>query len=130
MLSTPVPRHYVGSRRSLALVVILLGMAVSFTARVGAQQPAQEGNARAGTPTTAAAAPSSTASTVPAPVALATPAVSAIPRPAELQRDVNFWIRIYTEITTNEGLLHDEWAACEVRREDGRLQVRIVLPAP
>ncbi|MCC6172157.1 MAG: LysM peptidoglycan-binding domain-containing protein [Gammaproteobacteria bacterium] len=90
-------------------MAILLGMAVSFTARVGAQQPAQDGSARPGTPTTAVAAPSSAAPTVPAPIALATPAVSAIPRPAELQRDVNFWIRIYTEVTTNEGLLHDEW---------------------
>ena len=57
MLSTPAPRHRVGSRRSLALVAILLGMAVSFTARVGAQQPAQDGSARPGTPTTAVAAP-------------------------------------------------------------------------
>jgi membrane-bound lytic murein transglycosylase D len=32
-----------------------------------------------------------------------------IPRPPELQKDVNFWIRVYTEITTNEGFLHDEW---------------------
>jgi len=31
-----------------------------------------------------------------------------IPRPAGIQPDVNFWIRVYTEVTTNEGLLHDE----------------------
>jgi membrane-bound lytic murein transglycosylase D len=31
-----------------------------------------------------------------------------IPRPAGIQEDVNFWIRVYTEVTTNEGLLHDE----------------------
>ncbi len=31
-----------------------------------------------------------------------------IPRPAGIQPDVNFWIRVYTEFTTNEGLLHDE----------------------
>jgi membrane-bound lytic murein transglycosylase D len=31
-----------------------------------------------------------------------------IPRPAGIQDDVNFWIRVYTEVTTNEGLLHDE----------------------
>ena len=30
------------------------------------------------------------------------------PRPPELERDVQFWIRVYTEVTTNEGLLHDE----------------------
>src|SRR5688572_31000237 len=31
-----------------------------------------------------------------------------IPRPAGIQPDVNFWIRVYTEVTTNEGFLHDE----------------------
>jgi membrane-bound lytic murein transglycosylase D len=42
---------------------------------------------------------------------LPTPAAaapSAIPRPAGIQDDVNFWIRVYTEVTTNEGFLHDE----------------------
>jgi membrane-bound lytic murein transglycosylase D len=45
------------------------------------------------------------------PAALAEPASpgSAIPRPPELQRDVDFWIRIYSEVSTSEGLLHDEW---------------------
>jgi membrane-bound lytic murein transglycosylase D len=31
-----------------------------------------------------------------------------IPRPAGIQDDVNFWIRVYSEVTTNEGFLHDE----------------------
>ncbi|MFM8518434.1 MAG: transglycosylase SLT domain-containing protein [Nevskiaceae bacterium] len=31
-----------------------------------------------------------------------------IPRPPELQRDVHFWIRVYSEITTLQGFLHDE----------------------
>jgi LysM repeat protein len=31
-----------------------------------------------------------------------------MPRPAELERDVQFWIRIYSEIDTNGGFLHDE----------------------
>jgi membrane-bound lytic murein transglycosylase D len=31
-----------------------------------------------------------------------------IPRPEGIQQDVNFWVRVYTEITTNEGFLHDE----------------------
>jgi len=29
--------------------------------------------------------------------------------PAALEPDVRFWIRVYTEVTTNEGLLHDSW---------------------
>jgi membrane-bound lytic murein transglycosylase D len=33
---------------------------------------------------------------------------SAIPRPPELQRDVDFWIRIYSSVTTRQGVLHDE----------------------
>jgi membrane-bound lytic murein transglycosylase D len=31
-----------------------------------------------------------------------------IPRPSVLERDIQFWIRIYSQVTTNEGLLHDE----------------------
>lgn len=31
-----------------------------------------------------------------------------IPFPAELQRDVDFWIRVYSEVSTSEGFLHDE----------------------
>ena len=30
-----------------------------------------------------------------------------IPFPAELQKDVDFWIRVYSEISTSEGFLHD-----------------------
>lgn len=30
-------------------------------------------------------------------------------RPPQLERDVRFWIRIYTEVTTDGGLLHDDW---------------------
>jgi len=35
-------------------------------------------------------------------------AAESIPRPEGIQSDVNFWIRVYTEVTTNEGFLHDE----------------------
>ena len=34
--------------------------------------------------------------------------VQKIPRPAGIQPGVNFWIRVYTEVTTNEGFLPDE----------------------
>src|ERR1700722_1823972 len=30
-------------------------------------------------------------------------------RPPELEKDVRFWIRVYTEVTTDQGLLHDDW---------------------
>lgn len=33
---------------------------------------------------------------------------SAIPRPPELARDVQFWIRVYSEIPTTAGFMHDE----------------------
>ncbi len=29
--------------------------------------------------------------------------------PPQLEPDVRFWIRVYTEVTTNQGLLHDDW---------------------
>jgi len=29
--------------------------------------------------------------------------------PAELEPDVRFWIRVYTEVTTEQGLIHDDW---------------------
>jgi membrane-bound lytic murein transglycosylase D len=29
--------------------------------------------------------------------------------PPGLERDVRFWIRVYTEVTTDQGLLHDDW---------------------
>ena len=44
-------------------------------------------------------------------VMLASPMLArgeAIPRPEGIQQDVNFWIRVYTEVNTNEGFLHDE----------------------
>ena len=32
-----------------------------------------------------------------------------MPRPPELERDVQFWIRVYTQIDTNAGVLHDQY---------------------
>src|SRR5260370_4732159 len=29
--------------------------------------------------------------------------------PPQLERDVRFWIRVYTEVNTDQGLLHDDW---------------------
>ncbi|MET0282476.1 MAG: transglycosylase SLT domain-containing protein [Steroidobacteraceae bacterium] len=41
---------------------------------------------------------------------LAAPAAEErIPFPAALQKDVDFWIRVYTEVTTSEGFLHDQY---------------------
>ncbi len=34
---------------------------------------------------------------------------SALPYPPQLQRDVNFWVRVYTRIDTNSGYLHDQY---------------------
>src|SRR5215469_11010917 len=31
-----------------------------------------------------------------------------VPRPPQLERDVQFWIRVYTQIDTNAGFLHDQ----------------------
>jgi membrane-bound lytic murein transglycosylase D len=32
-----------------------------------------------------------------------------VPRPPELERDVQFWIRVYSQIDTNSGFLHDQY---------------------
>ena len=32
-----------------------------------------------------------------------------MPRPPELERDVQFWIQIYTQLDTNSGVLHDQY---------------------
>ena len=29
------------------------------------------------------------------------------PRPAELERDVQFWLNVYTQISTRQGYIHD-----------------------
>ena len=39
--------------------------------------------------------------------ALASRASTAFPRPNELQRDVDFWVRVYTQIETSGGFVHD-----------------------
>jgi len=38
----------------------------------------------------------------------ATAADAQLPRPPELEPDVQFWIRVYTQVSTNEGLIHDQ----------------------
>src|SRR6202050_1591535 len=31
-----------------------------------------------------------------------------MPRPPELEHDVQFWVRVYSEIDTNSGFIHDD----------------------
>ena len=63
-------------------------------------------SARAQSPAAAAASSISVSGGV---VAIDAPPISLeIPRPPELKRDVDFWIRVYSEITTLQGFMHDE----------------------
>lgn len=39
----------------------------------------------------------------------ATLAATLFPKPAELQRDIDFWVQIYAKVDTHSGLLHDPW---------------------
>jgi membrane-bound lytic murein transglycosylase D len=39
---------------------------------------------------------------------LASAAENPLPRPQELEPDVQFWIRVYSQISTNEGFIHDQ----------------------
>jgi membrane-bound lytic murein transglycosylase D len=41
--------------------------------------------------------------------ALAAEGTDPFVHPPELEQDVRFWIRVYTEVTTDQGLLHDDW---------------------
>ncbi|MFQ5547152.1 MAG: transglycosylase SLT domain-containing protein [Woeseia sp.] len=41
------------------------------------------------------------------PVLAAEPAAQTFPRPVELEPDIGFWITIFTEYTSDEGVLHD-----------------------
>lgn len=43
-----------------------------------------------------------------APAAAQSGATTVIPRPAQLEPDVQFWVRIYSQVTTQGGLLHDD----------------------
>jgi membrane-bound lytic murein transglycosylase D len=40
--------------------------------------------------------------------ALSVSAAPDIPEPAELEPDIRFWMRVYSEISTNEGFIHDQ----------------------
>ncbi len=42
-------------------------------------------------------------------LSMATLASEDFPRPAELEPDVDFWIRVYSEIGTNSGFIHDAY---------------------
>ena len=42
------------------------------------------------------------------PASRALAAEDPLPRPPALERDVHFWVRVYTEVTTDGGYLHDE----------------------
>jgi membrane-bound lytic murein transglycosylase D len=41
--------------------------------------------------------------------AAAADAADPFTHPPALEADVRFWIRVYTEVTTDQGLLHDDW---------------------
>src|SRR6185312_11015179 len=46
---------------------------------------------------------------MPLAIARAAAADSALPYPPQLQRDVDFWVHVYTQIDTNSGYLHDQY---------------------
>jgi peptidoglycan lytic transglycosylase D len=46
---------------------------------------------------------------LPLAIARAPAADDALPYPPQLQRDVDFWVRVYTRIDTNSGYLHDQY---------------------
>ena len=79
-----------------AAIFLALLLGACPQARAKSQEPAV-------TPAAAEADPA----LVPAPEVK--PNDSVFAQPPELDRDVRFWIRVYTEVTTEQGLLHDDW---------------------
>ena len=67
---------------------LLVGLALVLT--VGAWASSARGQTAEGTPP-----------------AISATSTGSLPRYAELQRDVDFWIRIYSQVPTSRGLLHD-----------------------
>jgi membrane-bound lytic murein transglycosylase D len=65
------------------------------------------------TPTPPAAAPPLTLTGAPPAAAAETPRPRVLdkqfPQPPALDRDVNFWVRVYTEVGTNAGFMHDQY---------------------
>src|SRR6184192_288032 len=58
---------------------------------------------------------------------------SPVSRPPQLERDVEFWIRVYTQIDTDAGFLHDQYNlavvydALALPGRGGRLEVQRVV---
>ncbi len=103
--------HYVKSDRSLTRYAGLTCMWVtaamlSLWLAAGSAAAAGAGSRAAFAPQQGGAAPGGGAAAVSPTIPLGP---STIPRPPELQRDVDFWVRVYSEVTTSEGFLHDEW---------------------
>jgi membrane-bound lytic murein transglycosylase D len=85
-----------------------------FTAAAPSPPPAPPSAAPAETSPAPATPAPATLSGGPPPPAVTTPPAPRVldknfPQPPALDRDVNFWIRVYTEIGTNAGFLHDQY---------------------
>jgi membrane-bound lytic murein transglycosylase D len=101
--------------RSAPLLALALVLAPAFVPARAQDTADKAGTAADAGGTPASDAGASTPAAVdngplapPVAVPLALPG-GAVPRPKELEPDVRFWIRVYTEINTNEGFLHDQW---------------------
>jgi membrane-bound lytic murein transglycosylase D len=84
------------SRAANAAVVIALLLGACLSSQANSQGPA-----------VAPAPAESDPALVPVPEVK--PNGNVFAQPPELERDVRFWIRVYTEVTTEQGLLHDDW---------------------
>ena len=76
----------------------------------GASTPAATTAEAAGAAATATADATAAPDIATADPATAVPVLdSAMPRPKALERDVQFWVRVYTQVDTNGGFLHDQY---------------------
>ena len=101
------------TRRIAALLATWLALGAGVAAQDNPAPPTAEPAA------SEAAAPSAEPGAAPAPSDSAAEEHAAalvprsldnpMPRPPQLERDVQFWIRVYTQVDTNAGFLHDQY---------------------
>jgi peptidoglycan lytic transglycosylase D len=89
--------------------LLVTALAWATTTYALATEPVAEPLADTST-TAAPAADAATATTATDTAAVDTASVGTVmPRPKALERDVQFWVRVYTQVDTNGGFLHDQY---------------------
>jgi membrane-bound lytic murein transglycosylase D len=107
-----VRRWLTAAGASAGLLLVWLAMDAAFAEEPSAPpQDSTPAAAAEGAPAATAAQGAPAAEDTPRPTEPLLPRSvdNPMPRPAQLERDVQFWIRVYTQVDTNAGFLHDQY---------------------